>query len=111
MAETCLTRLNFRHIKDPLANPFPDSRGTPFLGYSSLYWGADMRIELSDRAKSFVVDLLEYVTQFLSTLLANSAKYGSRMEECDPCGTAKCNSGCAIKLPSLYLWVIDNETV
>jgi len=52
MAETCLTYLNFRHVNDTSAGPSPDSRGTPFLQYSSLYWGTHMRIELSDRTKT-----------------------------------------------------------
>ena len=34
---------------------------------------------------------------------------GSRMEECQPWGTVKCNSGCAKQVPSLP--VIDYEVV
>ena len=69
MAETCLTYLNFRHVKDPLACLSPDSRGTPFLEYSSLYWGAHMRIEHSDRAKTLALQLL---WQFDSHISASS---------------------------------------
>jgi len=43
MAETCLTYLNFQSIKDLPAGLPPDPRDTPFLEYSSLYWGTHMR--------------------------------------------------------------------
>ena len=69
MAETCLAYLNFQHIKCLSADPSPDSRCTPFLEYSSLYWGAHMKIELSDRAKSFALQLLD---QFDSHISAKS---------------------------------------
>ena len=59
MAETCLTYLNSQHIKDISAGPPPDPRGAPFLEYSSLYWGAHMRIELSDRARTLALQLLD----------------------------------------------------
>ena len=58
IAETCLTYLNFQHIKDLSSGPPPDPRGTPFLEYSSLYWGTHMQMELSDRAKAFALQLL-----------------------------------------------------
>ena len=58
MAETCLTYLNFQHVKDLSANAFPDQRGTPFLEYSALYWGTHMRMEHSDRAKTLALELL-----------------------------------------------------
>jgi len=45
IAETCLTYLNFRHVEDLSTGPPPGSRGTPFLEYSSLYWGTHMRME------------------------------------------------------------------
>jgi len=34
--------------------------------------------------------------------------YGSRMAQCEPCRTIVCNSGCAIKFPSLLSWVIND---
>jgi len=57
MAETCLTYLNFQSIKDLLAGLPPDPRDTPFLEYSSLYWGTHMRKELSGRAKTLALQL------------------------------------------------------
>ena len=59
IAETCLTYLNFQHIRDLSAHSFPDLRGTPFLEYSSLYWGIHMRREPSDRANTFALQLLD----------------------------------------------------
>jgi len=58
IAETCLTYLNFQHIKDLSAGPSSGPRGTPFLKYCSLYWGIHMRMELSDLAKAFALELL-----------------------------------------------------
>jgi len=58
MAETCLTYLNFQSVKDLLAESSPDPRDIPFLEYSSLYWGIHMRMELSERAKKFALELL-----------------------------------------------------
>jgi len=59
MAEICLTYLNFQHIKDPSSGPSPDPQDTPFLEYSSLYWGIHMRMGTSDRAKTLAVQLLD----------------------------------------------------
>ena len=56
MAETCLTYLNFQRVRDLSTDPDPQS--TPFLEYSSLYWGTHMRMEFSDRAKTFALQLL-----------------------------------------------------
>jgi len=58
MAETCLTYLNFQQVKDLPAGSPHDPRGTPFLEYCSLYWGTHMRMELSDQAKTFALQLL-----------------------------------------------------
>ena len=74
IAETCLTYLNFQVIKDHSASPSHDPRGTPLLEYSSLYWGAHMRMELSDRSRYLALDLLDqYPNHISATLLWNSA--------------------------------------
>ena len=52
IAEICLTYLNFQRDHSP--NP----QRTLFLDYSSLYWGTHMRMELSDGAKKFALQLL-----------------------------------------------------
>ena len=66
MAETCLTYLNFQHLKDLPASQSPDPRDTPFLQYASLYWGTHMRVELSDRAKKFALQLLDHFESHIS---------------------------------------------
>jgi len=66
MAETCLTYLNFQQIKDLSAGPPPDPRDTPFLEYSSLYWGAHMRVQLSDQAETFALQLLDQFDSHIS---------------------------------------------
>ena len=59
IAETCLTYLNFQHVNDLSNRLSPDPRGAPFLQYSSLYWGTHMRMELSDRAKTYALQLFD----------------------------------------------------
>ena len=76
MAETCLTYLNFQRTKDLSASPPPDLRGTPFLEYSSLYWGTHMRIELSDRAKTFALQLLDQFDSHISTKFLWDSMHG-----------------------------------
>ena len=66
MAETCLTYLNFQRLKDLPVGPSPDPRDTPFLEYSSLYWGTHMRMELSDRAVTFALQLLDHFDGHIS---------------------------------------------
>ena len=66
MAETCLTYLNFPRVKDLLAGPFPDPRDTPFLEYSSLYWGIHMRMEVTDRAKALALQILDQFAGHIS---------------------------------------------
>jgi len=69
MAETCLTYLNSQAIKDISATPSHDSRGTPFLEYSSLYWGTHMRMEPSDRSRCLVPHLLDQYENHISAEL------------------------------------------
>jgi len=83
MAETCLTYLNFQHIKDYAASPSPCPRDTPFLRYSSLHWGTHMRIELSDRAKEFALGLLcQFDGHISAESLWKSINGGSRSDYC-----------------------------
>jgi len=90
IAEACLTYLNFRAIKDLSTSRSRDLRGRPspesstyqrtdmriellgrppFLGYSSLYWGAHMRMELSDRSRYLTLDLLDQYDSHISAEL------------------------------------------
>src|SRR5205807_5780046 len=57
IAETCLSYLNSQQVKALSTSPSPDPQGTPFLEYSSLYWGVHARRNLSDCAKSLALKL------------------------------------------------------
>ena len=57
MAETCLSYLNSQQVKALPINPFPDLQETPFLKYSSLYWGIHAKRDLSDCAKFLALQL------------------------------------------------------
>jgi len=59
MAEICLTYLNSEQVKAIPADRYPDLSNTPFLKYCSLYWGVHAKRELSDRAKSLALELLQ----------------------------------------------------
>ena len=75
MAETCLTYLNFQAIKDLSATPSRDHRDMPFLGYSSLYWGIHMRIDISDCSRCLALALLDqYHNHISAQLLWESVK-------------------------------------
>ena len=70
IAETCLTYLNFQAINDIPANSIHDFRGSPFLEYSSLYWGTHMGMQLSASSRSLALDLLgRYYNHIASELL------------------------------------------
>ena len=69
MAEICLTYLIFQHVKGLSAGPSPDPRDTPFLEYSSLYWGTHMRMERSDHAKTLALQLLDQFNSHISAKL------------------------------------------
>ena len=69
MAETCLTYLNSQQVRSLPANPPHDLRDTPFLGYSSLYWGTHAKIEFSDRVKLFALELLDQYEDHVSAKL------------------------------------------
>ena len=66
IAETCLTYLNFRAIKDLSPTHSRDLRGAPFLNYSSLHWGIHMRKELSDSSRYLALDLLDQYDSHIS---------------------------------------------
>ena len=66
IAETCLAYLNFQAIKGISASPARDPRDTPFLRYSSLYWGTHMRMELSDRSRHLALELLDLYDNHIS---------------------------------------------
>ena len=65
IAETCLSYLNSQQVKALPARP--DLRGTPFLEYSSKYWGTHARRELSDCAKLLALKLFDNPSNHLPT--------------------------------------------
>ena len=77
IAETCLTYLNFQYSKDLSADSPPDPRGRPSLEYSSSYWGTHMRMEVSDRATTFALQLLDQFDGHISAkILGNQSVRG-----------------------------------
>ena len=69
IAETCLTYLNFQAIRDLSICPSRDPRGTPFLGYSSFYWGTHMQMELSECSRRLALELLDQYDNHISAEL------------------------------------------
>ena len=69
MAETCLTYLNFRAIKNisPIISTL--SQPTPFLKYSSLYWGVHCRRDTSKGVVSLALKLFGQIESHISTKL------------------------------------------
>jgi len=59
MAETCLSYLNSQQIRALSTSTFPDLGSTPFLEYSSVYWGTHAKRDLSDCAKSLALKLFD----------------------------------------------------
>ena len=57
MAETCLSYLNSHQVKALSTMPSPDLHDAPFLEYSSVYWGAHAKRDLSNCAKSLALRL------------------------------------------------------
>jgi len=47
IAETCLSYLNSQQVRALLTSPSPDLPDTPFLEYSSIYWGVHAKQNLS----------------------------------------------------------------
>ena len=86
MAETCLAYLNFQEIKDLSAGSLPDPRGRPFLKYSSLYWGTHMRMEVSDGANAFALQLLDQFDGHISAKILSEFINGKLISQEFPWG-------------------------
>ena len=69
IAEICLTYLNSKQVKAIPADSFSGIQDTPFLEYCSLYWGVHAKRQLSDRAKSLAMELLQRRDGHISTRL------------------------------------------
>jgi len=77
MAETCLSYLNSHQVKALSIDPDSDLQSTPFLEYSSLYWGMHAKRDLSDCAKQLVLKLFDDYSNHIPTKILLSA-YKSR---------------------------------
>ena len=69
MAETCLSYLNSHQIKALSTNSSPhdpDLQDTPFLEYSSLYWGVHAKRDLSDSVKQLALRLFDDYSNHIS---------------------------------------------
>jgi len=69
IAEICLTYLNSEQVKVISSDWYLDLSDTPFLEYCSLYWGVHAKRQLSDRARSLALELLQGDDIHISTRL------------------------------------------
>jgi len=67
IAETCLSYLNSQQVKALSTSPTPYLPGTPFLEYSSLYWGTHAKKHLSYYAKLLALKLFDDYNNHIST--------------------------------------------
>jgi len=67
MSETCLSYLSSHHVKALSMSPSRDLRRTPFLEYSSLYWGMHAKRDLSHIAKQLALELFDDYSNHIST--------------------------------------------
>jgi len=66
IAETCLSYLNSQQVRALSTSPSPDLQGTPFLEYSSLYWGVHAKKDLSDYVKLLALKLFDDYNHHIS---------------------------------------------
>ena len=67
MAETCLTYLSSHQVKGFSTSPPSSLQETPFLEYSSLYWGVHASKDLSDCATLLALKLFDDYNSHIST--------------------------------------------
>ena len=58
LGQTCLRYLNYNQVMGLPAKNISNFEDMLFLEYSSLHWGSYAKVELSDRAKSLALELL-----------------------------------------------------
>ena len=66
IAEACLTYLNSQQVRILPPSHSPNSQDTPFLEYSSLYWGVHAKRDLSDCAKQLAFKLFDDYNSHIS---------------------------------------------
>jgi len=78
MAETCLNYLNSQQVKALSTSPAPDLLSTPFLEYSSVYWGVHAKQNLSSCAKLLALNLFnDHKNQIPTKILLEAQEYYS----------------------------------
>jgi len=81
IAEICLTYLNSEQVKAIPPDFYPDLSDTPFLEYCSLCWGVHAKRQLSDRARSLALELLQGDDDNISTRLLLRQIKGLRLRD------------------------------
>ena len=83
MAETCLSYLNSQQIRALSTSISPNLQSTPFLEYSSVYWGMHARRELSDRAKLLALTLFGCTNRISTKILLEAQEGNSYDLDCE----------------------------
>ena len=78
MAETCLSYLDSQQVKAFSTGPSPDLQNTPFLQYSSVFWGIHAKKDLSDCAKQLALKMFNDYDNHISAKILLKAQ-GSGM--------------------------------
>ena len=76
MAETCLSYLDSQQVKALSKSMSPDLQSTPFLEYSSVYWGVHAKKDLSDDVKMLALKLFSNYGNHISTRTLLKAQKG-----------------------------------
>jgi len=82
IAETCLTYLNSQQVMGVSGSPVSRAQHLPFLKYSSLYWGAHMKKDPSDRGKMLALALFSSYKGHISIKLLVGHLLPSRLVPC-----------------------------
>ena len=76
IAETCLSYLNSQQVKALSTSSSSDLKGTPFLEYSSLYWGIHAKRDFSDCGKLLALRLFDDYNNHISIEILARAQEG-----------------------------------
>ena len=76
MADVCLSYLNSQQVRALSKSSSPDLQSTPFLEYSSVYWGMHAKKDLSDDVKLLALKLFNDYVNHISTRILLKAQKG-----------------------------------
>jgi len=79
MSEICMTYMKSELVKTISADHYPGLSDTPFLEYCSFYWGVHAKRQLSDRAMTLALELLQEHDGHISTQLLLRRVKGRRL--------------------------------